>query len=116
MKRVLDNVQKGYAEAYYYPDDDVKNEHLLYTGYVTLKNAPVDVDVSSDTIVYKPRWFAGLYFGRGVGINGFELVGRYNTGYVSRSLALQGLEKAIFDIYGPCWMDDENAELLHKDE
>lgn len=115
MKRVLSNVQKGYAEVYYYPDGDVKNEHLLYTGYVTLKNAPVDVDVASDTIVYKPRWFAGLYFGRGVEINGFELVGRYNTGYFSRSLALQGLEKAILDIYGP-WTGDENASLLHKDE
>lgn len=115
MKRILSNIQKGYAEVYYYPDEDVKNEHLLYTGYVTLKNAPVDVDVESDTIVYKPRWFASLYFGGNVGLNGFELVGRYNTGYVSRSLALQGLEKAIIDIYGP-WTGDENAALLHKDE
>lgn len=115
MKRILSNIQKGYAEAYYYSDEDVKNEHLLYTGYVTLKDVPVDTDFASDTITYKPRWFACLYFGRGVGINGFELVGRYNTGYVSRSLALQGLEKAIIDIYGP-WTGDENAELLHKDE
>ena len=115
MKRVLSNIQKGYAEAYYYPDDDVKEEHLLYSGYVTLRDAPVEVDVATDTITYKPRWFAGLYSGRGVGINGFELVGRYNTGYASRSLALQGLEKAILDIYGP-WTGDEDAALLHKDE
>ena len=115
MKRVLDNVQKGYAEVFYYPDDDVNEEHLLYMGYVALKKAPVAVDVASDTITYKSRWFAGLYFGSNVGLNGFELVGRYNTGYVSRSLALQGLEKAIIDIYGP-WTGDENASLLHKDE
>ena len=106
MKRVLSNVQKGYAEVYYYPDEDVNEEHLLYTGYVALKDVPVDTEFVSDTITYKPR---------GVGINGFELVGRYNTGYLSRSLALQGLEKAILDIYGP-WTGDEIAALLHEDE
>ena len=115
MKRVLSNVQKGYAEVCYYPDEDVNEEHLLYTGYVALKDVPVDTDFVSDTITYKPRWFAGLYFGRGVGINGFEPVGRYNTGYVSRSLALQGLEKAILDVYGPCTVA-EYVSLLHKDE
>lgn len=115
MKRVLSNVQKGYAEAYYYSDEDVKNEHPLYTGYVVLKNVPVGADFTKDKICYTTRWFAALYIAPGAGLNGFQIIGRTATGYVSRSLALQGLEKAILDIYGP-WTGDENAALLHKDE
>lgn len=115
MKRVLSNVQKGYAEVYYYPDGDVKGEHLLYTGYVVLKNVPVGADFTKDEIRYTTRWFAALYIAPGAGLNGFQLIGKTATGYASRSLALQGLEKAILDIYGP-WTGDENAPLLHKDE
>lgn len=106
MKRVLGNVQKGYAEVYYYPDDDVKEEHLLYSGYVALYDVPAKVDFHNDTIEYAKRWFAALYFGRGYGRNGFELVGRTNTGYASRSLALRGIEQAIIDIYGPGYTDE----------
>ena len=116
MKRVLSNVTKGYAEVYYYPDDDVKEEHLLYSGYVTLKDVPVKADFHNDTIKYISRWFAALYFGPHHGLNGFSLVGKYNTGYASRSLALQGLEKAILDIYGPYEKGDSNAALLCEDE
>ena len=116
MKRVLSNVTKGYAEVYYYPDDDVKEEHLLYSGYVVLYDVPAKVDFHNDTIKYTKRWFAALYFGRGCGLNGFELVGRTNTGYASRSLALQGLEKAIIDIYGPYEKGDPDAALLCEDE
>ena len=117
MKRVLSNVQKGYAEVYYYPDDDVNEEHLLYSGYVTLKDVPVKADFHNDTIEYIRRWFAALYFGPHHGLNGFSLVGKYNTGYASRSLALQGLEKAILDIYGPYKEGgDPDAVLLCEDE
>lgn len=116
MKRVLSNATKGYAEVYYYPDDDKKQEHELYSGYVVLYDVPVKIDFHNDTIEYVKRWFAALYFGRGYGLNGFELVGRTHTGYASRSLALQGLEKAILDIYGPYEKGDPDAELLCEDE
>lgn len=116
MKRVLSNVTKGYAEVYYYPDDDKKQEHSLYDGYVVLYDVPMKVDFHADTIEYTKRWFAALYFGRGYGLNGFELVGRTNTGYASRSLALQGLDKAILDIYSPYEKGDQNAALLCEDE
>lgn len=116
MKRVLSNATKGYAEVYYYPDDDKKQEHELYSGYVVLYDVPVKVDFHNDTIEHTKRWFAALYFGRGYGLNGFELVGRTNTGYASRSLALQGLDKAILDIYGPYEKGDKDAVLLCEDE
>lgn len=70
MKRVLSNVYKGYAEVGYYSDDDVNEEHLLYSGYVSLKDVPVKADFHNDTIEYISRWFAALYFGRGYGLNG----------------------------------------------
>lgn len=116
MKQILSNVQKGYAEVYYYPDDDVNEEHLLYSGYVALYDVPVNVDFHADTIEYTKRWFAALYFGRGYGLNGFSLVGKYNTGYASRSRALRGLDKAILDIYGPYEKGDKDAALLCEDE
>ena len=117
MKRVLENVTKGYAEVYYYPDDDAKEERLLYSGYVTLRGVPVKADFHNDTIEYVKRWFAALYFGRGYGLNGFELVGRTHTGYASRSLALRGIDEAILDIYGPYKEGgDPNAVLLCEDE
>lgn len=116
MKRVLSNVTKGYAEVYYYPDDDKKQEHELYSGYVALYDVPAKVDFHNDTIEYMKRWFAALYFGRGYGLNGFELVGRTNTGYASRSLALRGIDEAILDIYGPYEKGDSNAVLLCEDE
>ena len=116
MKRILSNVQKGYAEVYYYPDNDVKEEHLLYSGYVALRGVPIKADFHNDEIEYVNRWFAALYFGPGHGLNGFSLVGRYNTGYASRSLALRGLDEAILDIYGPYEKGDSNAALLCEDE
>ena len=116
MKRILSNVQKGYAEVHYYPDDDANEEHLLYSGYVTLKDVPVKADFHNDTIEYVGRWFAALHFGSGYGFNGFSRVGKYNTGYASRSLALQGLDKAILDIYGPYEKGDKDAVVLCEDE
>ena len=116
MKRVLSNVTKGYAEVYYYPDDDAKEEHLLYSGYVSLRGVPIKADFHNDKIEYVNRWFAALYFEPSYGFNGFSLVGRYNTGYASRSLALRGLDKAILDIYGPYEKGDKDAVLLCKDE
>lgn len=116
MKRVLSNVTKGYAEVYYYSDDDKKQEHELYSGYVALYDVPSKVDFHNDTIEYVKRWFAALYFGRGYGLNGFELVGRTHTGYASRSLALRGIDEAILDIYGPYEKGDPDAVLLCEDE
>lgn len=116
MKRILSNVQKGYAEVYYYSDDDKKKEHALYSGYVTLKDVPVKADFHNDTIEYVNRWFAALYFGSRYGFNGFSLVGKYNTGYASRSLALRGLDEAILDIYGTYEKGDKDAVLLCEDE
>ena len=116
MKRVLSNVTKGYAEVGYYLDDDEKKEHEIYSGYVVLYDVPAKMDFHNDTIEYVKRWYAALYFGRGYGLNGFELVGRIKTGYASRSLALQGLDKAVLDIYGPYEKGDSNALLLCKDE
>lgn len=116
MKRILSNVQKGYAEVYYYPDNDAKEEHLLYSGYVALRGVPIKADFHNDEIEYVNRWFAALYFGPGHGLNGFSLVGKYKTGYASRSLALQGLDEAILDIYGPYEKGDSNAALLCEDE
>ena len=107
LNRVLANVQKGYAEAYYYDENDRKQEHLKYTGMVTLQEIPITVDLHNDEINYLNRWFAYLYVGPSTCLdNGFVVVGRTNTGYASRSLALQGLEKAIIDIYGPGYSDE----------
>ena len=106
LNRVLGNVQKGYAEAYYYDENDHKQEHLKYTGMVSLQKIPIIVDLPNDKIDYLHRWFAYLYVGPRTGLNGFVLVGRTNTGYYSRSLALQGLEEAILDIYGPGYTDE----------
>lgn len=101
LTRVLGNVQKGYAEAYYYDENDREQEHLKYTGMVTLQEIPITVDLHNDEINYLNRWFAYLYVGPSTCLdNGFVVVGRTNTGYASRSLALQGLEEAILDIYG----------------
>ena len=96
--------------------DILTEEHLLYNGYVTLYDVPAKVDFHNDTIEYIKRWFAALYFGRGYGLNGFELVGRTHTGYASRSLALRGIDEAILDIYGPYEKGDPNAVLLCEDE
>lgn len=115
LNRVLGNVQKGYAEAYYYDENDRKQEHLKYTGMVSLKKIPIIVDLPNDEINYLHRWFAYLYVGPRTCLdNGFVVVGRTNTGYASRSLALQGIEQAIIDIYGPGYTDDlkESSEGL----
>lgn len=108
LNRVLGNVQKGYAEAYYYDENDRKQEHLKYTGMVTLQKIAITVDLPNDKIDYLHRWFAYLYVGPRTGLNGFVLVGRTNTGYYSRSLALQGLEEAILDIYEPGYSDEDD--------
>lgn len=106
INRVLGNVQKGYAEAYYYDENDRKKEHLKYTGMVSLQEIPITVDLTNDKINYIHRWFAYLCVGPRTGLNGFVLVGRTNTGYASRSLALRGIEQAIIDIYGPGYTDE----------
>lgn len=93
--RVLDNVHSGYADVLYY--DEFDKNRLRYSGYVSLFRIP------------EARWFAYLYVD---GKN--QIVGNVDNGYVSRSLALNGLEKAIIDIYGLGYTDDpkESSEGL----
>ena len=107
MKRVLGNIQKGYAEAYYYLDD-AKKEYLC-SGCVETCKVPIYVDLHNDIIEYTKRWFAYLHFKpEQQGLWAFYRVGRVNTGYASRSLALQGIEKAILDVYGPRYKENLN--------
>ena len=97
MKLRMSNIQKGYAELYYYADDDTSENRLLYSGYVHTENIPTHTDFDTDEIYYTTRWCT--YISMRCDGWGFAKIGR-ETGYVSRALAIQGFEEYIRDLEG----------------
>lgn len=89
-KRILENVQKGYAEVYWSNYDQM--------GFVREEPYISWTDFDKDVIHEVNRWEAWLYSNAWWGINGYDNVGR-QTGYRTREEALEFLDKYVMEHY-----------------
>lgn len=90
VKQVLQNVQKGYAEVFCYPEGDSDETTLLDWGYVSIEKIPYKADFEKDIIYYKKRWCIYLnYSADNSWGSPFIKIGR-KTGYETRKEALKG--------------------------
>lgn len=99
IKQCLQNIQKGYAEVFYYPQKDEKETFLLNWGYVHIEKIPYKADFEKDIIYYKDRWTIYEYCpGSVIGVIPYQQIGR-TTGYATRKEALN----AFYDLVCVVW-------------
>lgn len=94
VKQVLQNVQKGYAEVFYYPEGDSDETTLLDWGYVCIEDIPYKTDFEKDIIYYKKRWCIYLNFKTFSYGDPFIQIGR-KTGYKTRKEALKAFREWV---------------------
>lgn len=56
IKQRLQNIERGYAEVFYYPENDLEETYLLGSGYVSIERIPYKADFEKDIMYYKKRW------------------------------------------------------------